>query len=237
MNTQKQPDAQALAASYKGIYREMHTLAAAVTGSERAAEETLMHVILTTGKNPGRRRALEKTKLAALDYAHAGDAGMYECFEDDAYLSEEDEEVRRVAFLHGCGLSAGETARALHLKPGRVRMQLKRAFARIKSGDKRRTLAAMAAREMKESAGAPDYDTFTRALENRLALSESEEGGNEAASHAVSGIISIIMLLIIGFLIWVSVILLDYYRQSNAQKQPQAAVTEGLDAGIQGDGN
>ena len=92
MKRDLQPGARGLAASYREIYCEMHTMAAAITGNERAAGETLLNVIIKTGKNPGRARALEKTKLAALEYVRNEPGGLFECFEEDTYLSEEEGE-------------------------------------------------------------------------------------------------------------------------------------------------
>ena len=227
--------AQKLMGAYKALYRELYAVCYAILGSELSAGRALMDVMITVGERVNRKRAFDEAVRCALRYESAHETN-YNYLEDVGAapeLANETAEARRcVMLVCGCHLSHRQAGALVGLKTGEVKSALSRAGActGVQSEAKqKKELEKICAVELRRFPYVPDTGAFRRALENRL---QREEGRNEIASGGrrfMTNVVALIMLLLIGFLIWSSTVLLNYFRDT-----AQNAIVEESDVAIPG---
>ena len=239
MKNRQTLNAKALMSAYKNLYRELYALCFAITGSEISAREALMDTMIETGARFNRAKAVSCARGRALKYEPV--ENMRNSFlEDDAdiFLQETAAARRAVVLVRGCGLTATQAAGRTGMKSGQVAQALERARAAMpgrSAEEKGRQLDRRCARELKEFDGAPDPTVFARALENRLAVQEEKSGILSGGRKLISNATAILMLLLIGFMIWVGAILMNYFRETaQTSAQNQTTISEESDAAVQG---
>lgn len=233
-----------IAQRYRDSYRGMYYAACAITGSERAAERALVSAMID-----GRGDDLERVKRHALAELEEGRGeSFFACLSGeidetdelhDWLVLEADDTRRAVMLRYGLGMNGREIALVMDKSAAYVRRTLeaarKTALRRAGSGAEGR-IAAICRREIASSPIAPDYSTILRAVENRLKTDGHALPARHRVRGAVSYLVALALLLVLGAMIWASTILLDYYRQTYRQEaetihtQTAEPMTEGYDA-------
>ncbi len=215
---------------YKEIYNELFYIAYAVTGNDRAAEEALIRVMLDPSAVNDPRGRVTKTALS-VRAASAAEQNFY-CFLDsptDApnaladWLSGESDETRRCVMLkYGCFLSVSDIAVATDMPAALVRRALANARKSAERFTRRpeKALASLCAREISKNSSAPDFNSILRAAEAHGEAFNKNEARKPVKS-AVSWVIAAVMLIALGVIIWLSAVMLDYYRDKSNPPSPQ----------------
>ncbi len=228
----------ALLNAYKGLYRELYAICFTVTGSERNSVQALLDVMLTLQTHAKRERVRDQAVKSALQYESNTTCNY--AFLDDVHgapeLANEDIQARRLAVMvYGCGVKTSVAAKLTGMKTAEAKNALNRLLRLVRGKSesaREKAMEDICKRELKQFPYAPDLAVFSRSLEYRL---QNEDGNNEIASggrRLVSNIMALIMLLLIGFMLWTGVVLLNYFRDT-AQNAAQTQVEE-HDASIQG---
>ncbi len=216
-----------IAQRYRDSYRGMYYAACAITGSERTAERALVSAMLD-----GRGDDLERVKRHALAELEEGRGeSFFSCLSgeidetDELYdwlVLQADDTRRAVMLRYGLGMNGREIALVMDKSAAYVRRTLeaarKTALRRAGSEAEGR-IAAICRREIASSPIAPDYGTVLRAVENRLKTNGHALPARHRVRGAVSYLVALALLLVLGTMIWASTILLDYYRQTYQQEQ------------------
>ena len=203
------------------MYKEMYTLAYAITGCESGANEILLSVMCLTGTKLKRGRVIALIKKVALEYENEGEYA-FECLnesEELELLTQTDDDTRRAAFLRfGCGLDIKQISRILDISLGNVRSKLNAAIECTKNCGGEKAIRRECIREIKRASNAPDAATIERALESRISQSNINTKHNYK-NKLVNVITSVILLIIIGLLIWTGAVLADYFRQTQVTSE------------------
>lgn len=140
--------------------------------------------------------------------------------------------------VYACDLSQSQAAKCVGKKTADVKAAIARALACMpgkKNNSERKELIHICRSELKCFAYVPDITAVRRALENRMTR---EAESSEMASDGrllLSNFMAILMLLLIGFVIWAGMVMLNYFRdtaQNSAEKQ--AITLEEKDASLYG---
>lgn len=244
MNEKETISMKEIAQRYRDSYRSMYYAAYAITGNERAAERALVSAMID-GRGDDRER-VKRHALAELEEARS--ESFFSCLSgeidetDELYdwlVLEADDTRRAVMLRYGLSMSGREIALVMNKGAAYVRRTLEatRKIALRRAGSEaEKRIAAICRREIASSPIAPDYGTILRAVENRLKAGGRSAPAQHRVRGAVSNLVALVLLLVLGAMIWASTILLDYYRQTYQQEQRletiQTAepVTEGYNA-------
>ncbi len=241
MKKEETSQAVRLLNSYRVVYRELYGLCCAITGREGAAQNALLDAMLASGPFRGRRSAFAAARRAALasDCTGESDLSYFEEMPGAEGLLNESNETRRIVMLVcAAGLTKRQAASVMDVKTGKVGEALLRAASYMPGetyAQRLKNLEKLSLKELKNAPYAPDAAAFERALENRMQKEADKNVGSVARKRLFSRVVSVAMLLLIGFLLWVGSIMLNYFRESAMEREnePQAALTEtdGSDAG------
>ena len=232
---------------YRSSYRKLFFMAYAVAGNERGAERALIQTMLSASPGDAEREIIRRAMEVR---SEGGESVDFDCLiggEDEndplsdalCLMSEED---RRLVMLRcGLRLSVRETAEAVGIAPGRVRRRLERVFSELRASarcaEPERALSRLCVKEMQASELAPDFGTVLRAAENQLSASAEPVKRVRRVRGTVSWISAIAALILLGIMLWVCAILLDYFRQT--YQEPESVqvgmittITEDSDARV-----
>ncbi len=230
MNVKNGGTLKRMTEEYREIYNELFYIAYAVTGNDRAAEEALISVMLDPSSVSDPRGRVTERALSIRSSAAAEQNFL--CFLDSPtdtpnaladWLSGESDETRRCVMLkYGCSLSVSDIATATDMPSALVRRALlnaRKSAERFSRGAEK-ALIALCAREISKNSFAPDFNSLLRAAE-----AHGEAFGKNAArkpvKSAASWILAAVMLIALGIVIWMSAVMLDYYREKNKELTPQ----------------
>ncbi len=226
--------------AYRGIFRELYAFCFAITGSEQNAADALTDIMLQIGEPPLRKKLFARAKALCLKYEPNTESrySFLEDVPDTGDLSSESDETRRALLLVcGCGLSLKKAARATGLKPARIEEAQRRALACMpgKGQKAEKSLEKLCISELRSFTYLPDMTSFGHALEKRLENEAEKSGIASGGKRLLSSLMALMMLLLIGFMLWVAAILLNYFRDTtqNTHQNP-TAISEETNASIQG---
>ena len=209
---------------YRASYRRLYFMAYAVAGNERAAERALIQTMLSAAPGDAEREIVRRAMEARGEGEESVDFDCLIGGEDendpisDALCLMSEEDRRLVMLKCGLKLTAREMAEVLGISPGRVKKRLERVFSEIRASarcaDTERALIRLCAKEMQASELAPDFGTVLRAAENQLSASAEPVKRVRRIRGTVSWFSAIAALIVLGIMLWVCAILLDYFRQT-----------------------
>ena len=233
--------------TYRPIYRRLYFMACAVTGNERSAERALIQTMLAAKPADAEREIV----LRAMDARSEGEEAVdFDCLSGDedenspiadalCALSEEDR--RALTLRYGLRLSLREIGAALGIPAVRAKKRLERALEEIRRTSQcafaEREIARLCALEMASSRQAPDFGTVLRAAENQMSSAAEPVKRARKMRGTVNWLSAIAALVVLGVMLWVCAILLNYFRQTyNEPKATQVGmemiITEDTDARV-----
>ena len=232
---------------YRPIYRRLYFMACAVTGNEKSAERALICAMLSARPDDAEREIVRRAMEAKSEGEEAVDFDCLLGDEDenspiaDALCALGEEDRRALMLRYGLRLSAREISQAMGCAAGRTKRRLERALDEIRRASQcafaEREIARLCALEMSASRQAPDFGTVLRAAENQLSSAGEPVKRARRIRGTVNWLSAIAALVVLGVMLWVCAILLDYFRQTYNEPKPtqvgtQMTITEDADARV-----
>lgn len=214
---------------YRSIYKEMYTVAYAITGNDRTAESALANAMLMELQSEENleQAAFANVKQIALGLVKTNPGELnFDCLEPDFQNEDpllewigglKEEERRTIMLRYGCELSMRETAEALGKSVGYVREMMERihtAGARFAVSKKRlnATFRKTCRSELENASFAPDYNSVIRAAELLNATGVKKGKIARPMRRAVSWLFAFIFMVALVAMLWLCTILFSYYR-------------------------
>lgn len=225
---------------YRKYYKKLYTVCLAVTGNAMDAEKALCALFITGVSARSEKTLIRLAVREALVLTGDGDTGRFECLQGMSEnpigyrVEAEDENARRAVFLYyGCGLNKRRIAKALSVRVSAAASlvsHMKRIAEETLPGKGEKTLKAMCRAELQNSTSAPDEAGFKRVFDKYVSELNEEGASSQRGKKIFSGLVSVILLVIIGVMLWLGAVMLDYMR--TAAINDRQTITEETNGGI-----
>lgn len=217
-------------ASYKPFYQDMYAVAYVITGNERQAEEALIHAVCAFPypdedefKEVFSVVREESLKIALPEkgeyFSHSGNAGDERNAITEHMLSLPENQMRIALLRYGIKLPVQKIAAVT----GEKASDIKRVLIQLEGSCQRKVKNAQTAVKMLNAAAweciqsacyAPDFNALFRAIEKRTEKNKGENVYARSLKGLVSWAVTLAFLLAAAIIIWLSIVLLDYYRET-----------------------
>ena len=233
--------AEKLFSRCRKYYKKLYTVCLAVTGNSMDAEKALCALILSGVSARSEKTLIRAAVREALILIEGdGENGSFDCLQGMAEnpigyrIEAEDESTRRAAFLYyACGLSVRQIAKVLSVRvkaASSLVSHMKRIAEETVPAKGEKTLKAMCRAELEKSAFAPDEAGFKRVFEKYVSELNEEGASSQRGKKIFSGLVSVILLVVIGVMLWLGAVMLDYLR--TATLKDKQTITEETNGGI-----
>lgn len=241
MKKNKEISIHLLDLSYKNIFRSLFQTAYMITGNERKAEGVLMKVMSNypAPETKDQGEIFEIVKEESLRLASPEDSSLFSFSGELApstspiteWLFTLDEKKARVIVLrYAIDLSLKEIASVTGESVERIKGILEKGKLRSFQETRSQKAAVPALKKaavslMNSSCFPPDYSCLIRSIEK--ITEEKTAGGTRSFSvkPVISWLITGIMMLFITLIVWMSVVLIDYFRTPAAESLPKEPLT------------
>lgn len=228
--------------SYKPFFQEMYAVAYVITGNERQAEEALIGSIMDFPypneddyKNVYSNVRDRALKLASPEngeyFAHSGASGEDDGPVTEYLLSLPETQLRCALLRYAIALPVHEISDITGEKASKIKEILSECERR---SSKSARGGSGVVRMLKKSAWdcvisacyAPDFSALFRAVEARSNGSEQQSVYARSIKGILSWMFTLTFLIIAALIIWMGVVLVDYYRETYIQPQQHEIQTQ-----------
>lgn len=222
--------------AYKQKFRYLFSCAYLITGNERKAESILMKVILSNPVPDEKdfEDIFEKTKELSLKETNLEDSALFSFMGDmsgvrlplsEWILTLEEKKARTLVLRYALELSIKEIASITGDKPEKVKAVLERGKARAYNQAKGQksalSLLKTASGEVALTACfPPDFSAILRSVERIMEDKSLSQQRSFSVKPVISWLVTSILMLLITLIIWMSVVLIDYFREPVKVKNP-----------------
>lgn len=222
--------------AYRQKFRYLFSCAYLITGNERKAESIIMKAIIS---NPMPEEKdfddiIDMIKELSLKDASPDDSALFSFSGDmtgarlplsEWILTLDEKKARTLVLRYALGLSAKEISHLTGDKIEKVRSILERGKARAynqtKSQKNAVSLLKTAAEEVLATACfPPDFSAVLRSVERIMDDRNSQQQRSFSVKPVLSWLVTGLLMLLITVIIWMSVVLIDYYREPVQKANP-----------------
>lgn len=215
--------------AYRQRFRALFSSSYLITGNERKSESILMKVMLS---NPmpeekdfdeieDRIRELSLKEASPEDsalFSFSGDMTGVSLPLSEWILTLDEKKARTLVLKYALDLSVKEISALTGDKPEKVRAILERgkvrAYNQARGQKGALTLLKNASREVASTACfPPDFSAILRSVERIIEDKSSQQQRSFSVKPVISWLVTGILMLLITAIIWMSVVLIDYFRE------------------------
>lgn len=215
--------------AYKDKFKSLFTFAYLITGNERTAESILLKAILQNPMPEERdfEDIFSSVKDMAMKAANPDDSALFGFSGDmsivtlplsEWMLTLDEKRVRILVLRYWLDLSVKEICQVTGERAEKVRSVLDRGKARARNDQKgqKSSLAALKAACKEVGATAcfpPDFSAVIRSIERIIEDQNAEAQRSFSVKPVLSWLVTGVLMLFIAVIIWMSVVLIDYFRK------------------------
>ncbi len=215
--------------AYRQKFSFLFSCAYLITGNERKAESILMKVMLSNPMPEDKDfdDITERIKELSIKEASPDDSALFSFSGDmtgvtlplsEWILTLDEKKARTLVLRYALDLSVKEISSLTGDKPEKVRAILERgkvrAYNQAKGQKGALSLLKAASREVAFTACfPPDFSAILRSVERIIEDKSSQQQRSFSVKPVISWLVTGILMLMITGIIWMSVVLIDYFRE------------------------
>ncbi len=214
--------------AYRQRFKSLFASAYLITGNERKAESIMMKVMLSNPMPEDKdfEEISDKIKEMSIKEASAEDSALFSFSGDmtsvtlplsEWILTLDEKKARTLVLRYALDLSIKEISALTQDKPEKIKAILERgkvrAYNQAKSQKGAISLLKAAAREVSQTACfPPDFSAILRSVERIIEDKNAQQQRSFSVKPVISWLVTGILMLMIAAIIWLSVVLIDYFR-------------------------
>lgn len=236
MKKNKNVSIRFIESAYRQNFKSLFSAAYLITGNERKAESIMMKVMLSypMPEDKDFDDISDRIKELSIKEASPEDSALFSFSGDmtsvslplsEWILTLDEKKARTLVLRYALDLSVKEISSITMDKPEKIRAILERgkvrAFNQAKSQKSAVSLLKAAASEVSGTACfPPDFSAILRSVERIIEDKNAHEQRSFSVKPVISWLVTGILMLMITAIIWMSVVLIDYFRDPVQSTHP-----------------